>query len=95
MTDNKIIKETDHYKIEVGPNPYDNDQVQYLIINKDTAVLEADTRMLPMAKKYLMELEAYSTAVDDMDEEGYLDMSVADEDDNDLTEFYKEFKKLN
>lgn len=93
MAQNKIIKETEHYQVEVGPNPYDNDNVQYLVVNKDTGVLEADTRMLPMAKKYLMELEAYSTAVDDMDAEDFLAEDL--DDDNDLTEFYKEFKKLN
>lgn len=67
------VQETEHYEIIVGENPYDNNYNQYLVINKETKVIEADSRMLPMAKKYILELEAYYNAVEDMADDGLFD----------------------
>ncbi len=60
-----ILDKTKHYQLEVGNNPYDDNQLQYLIRNIETSVIEADSRLLPQAKKYLESLEAYYHAQED------------------------------
>jgi hypothetical protein len=53
----QTIKETEHYALKIGPNPYDpNNQIEYLIFNKHTGVLEVDSRVGPQARKYFEEL---------------------------------------
>lgn len=76
------IDKTEHYVLEVGNNPYDSNHLQYLIRNIETKVIEADSRLLPMARKYLSELEAYYHAQEDFENDMTMDDLGDDIDDN-------------
>jgi hypothetical protein len=54
----KILKETKDYALHVGVSPFDTgDNNQYLLINKNTEVVEIETRVYPEAFQLLDQLQ--------------------------------------
>lgn len=54
---NILIANKGDYSLECGISPEDN-QPCYLLINKETKVVEVETKILPQGYKYLEELSA-------------------------------------
>lgn len=60
----EIIRETENYVLVVDQNPFDElGNISYLIKNRETGVVEIDTRIRAEAHKLILELEAAYKAV--------------------------------
>jgi hypothetical protein len=53
----KTLKTTPHYKLVIGKSEIDATDV-YQIVNRETKVVEVETKLLPQAYKYLEEADA-------------------------------------
>lgn len=60
----EVIRETENYILVVDQNPFDElGNIAYLIKNRETDVVEIDTRIRAEAHKLLLELETAYNAV--------------------------------
>jgi len=63
---NRVLKELSTYVLEVGESITGDEGSVYIIKNKDTEVIETETRILPQAYGYLEQLQAALDATMDM-----------------------------
>lgn len=61
----KNIKESPDYRLQINNSIEEPEIIVYQLLNKETQVVELETRLLPQAYKYLEELQAALDAIRD------------------------------